>query len=395
VVPEAALANDLTLATSDSSPRGPLHGLGIAHLIETDGPGGAERMLADLAMELQAAGARNLVVLPADGEGWLARQLTDSGIAVEYFRLERPVSGTCARWLTAVLRRHRIALAHCHEFTMAVYGAWAAWRTGVPQVITMHGSRYYARRLRRRLALRASVTWGGQIVAVSHQLALHLGSDLWLPPSRITMIANGVRYAKARHSTLRDELALAPADYLALAIGNLYPVKGHRYAVEALALLKERYPHLHLAIAGRGQTAEALRQQARELGVGDRLHLLGLRGDIPNLLAASDVFVLPSLSEGLPLALLEAMFAARPVVASDVGEIRSVLADGDAGILVPPGDARALATALDTLLERPARARELALRASRRASLKYDISSMVARYATIYNSLLKSRRLPL
>jgi glycosyltransferase involved in cell wall biosynthesis len=357
-------------------------------LIETDGPGGAERTLASLALELQAAGAYNLVVLPADREGWLAQQLADSGVAIEYFRLDRPVSVTCAQWLTAAFRRHRIALAHSHEFTMAVYGAWAAWRAGVPHVITMHGSRYYAKRLRRRFALRAGVTLGGRIVAVSHELARQLGRDLLVPASRIATIANGVRGVPFAPSTLRDELGLVREDRLVLAIGNLYPVKGHRHAVEALGLLQGRHPRLHLAIAGRGETAVALREQAAELGVAHRVHLLGLRADIANLLAAADIFVLPSLSEGLPLALLEAMFAECPIVASDVGEVRNVLANGDAGILVPPADARPLAAALDTLLEAPTHARELAVRAGRRAALEYDISRMVARYAALYEELL-------
>jgi glycosyltransferase involved in cell wall biosynthesis len=364
-------------------------GLRIAHLIESDGPGGAEQMVASLASELQRAGAHNLVILPADGEGWLAQQLVGSGVAIEYFRLNRPVSFACARWLTGVFRRHRIVLAHCHEFSMAVYGAWAAWQAGVPHVMTMHGGRYYADRLRRRLALRMGVTLGGRMVAVSNDLASRLGRDLWLPASRIITIANGVRYVPATRSTLREELNLAPEDRLALAVGNLYPVKGHRFAVEALALLRERHPRLHLAIAGRGETAEALQILARELGVASQLHLLGLRADIPNVLAGADFFVLPSLSEGLPLALLEAMFSGRPIVASDVGEVRNVLADGEAGIVVPMGDASALAAALDNLLATPARAHELATRATHRATTEYDISRMVARYAAVYQGLLR------
>ena len=365
-----------------------LQGLRIAHLIESDGPGGAERMVADLARELQRAGARNLVVLPADGEGWLARQLADSGVAIENFRLDRPISFTCARWLTDVFRRYQIALAHCHEFSMAVYGAWAAWRTRVPHVVTMHGGRYYAQRLRRRFALRVGVALGGRMIAVSHDLARQLGRDLWLPASRITTIANGVRHVPAARSTLRDELNLAPEDRLVLAVGNLYPIKGHRFAVEALALLRGQYPQLHLAIAGRGETAESLRILAAELGVTPQLHLLGLRADIPNLLAGADIFVLPSLSEGLPLALLEAMFSACPIVASDVGEVRNVLAAGEAGIIVPAGDAPALAAALDKLLHAPACARDLGARAKRRAASEYGISKMVAQYAAIYQSLL-------
>jgi len=97
-------------------------------------------MVASLAAELQAAGSHNVLVAPADGEGWLARELRGTGVQVELFRIDRPLSPTFARWLTDLLRRHRIEVAHSHEFTMAVYGSWAARRAGVPHLFTMHGS---------------------------------------------------------------------------------------------------------------------------------------------------------------------------------------------------------------------------------------------------------------
>ena len=122
--------------------------------------------------------------------------------------------------------------------------------------------------------------------------------------------------------------------------------------------------------------ATALVARARAQGVSNRLHLLGLRSDVPAVLAAADIFVLPSLSEGLPLALLEAMFAACPIIASDVGDVAVALAQGDAGILVAPGDASALARALDLLLSDRTRARQLGERAFRRAGAEYDISHM-------------------
>jgi len=174
-------------------------------------------------------------------------------------------------------------------------------------------------------------------------------------------------------------------------VGVLYRGTGERRAGEARALLWARHPRLHLAIAGRGETAEALRIQATELDVAPQLHLLGLRADVSNVLAGADVFVLPSLSEGLPLALLEAMLSGCPVVASDVGEVRNVLADGEAGMLVPPSDARALAAAIDKLLTAPAGARELGDRARHRAAAQYGISRMVAQYAVVYEALLARR----
>jgi len=367
---------------------------GIAHLIESDGPGGAERIVAALAAALQESGLRNVVYLPAEGEGWLARELDGSGVLIETYRLDKPLSPACARSIAASFPRHRIDLAHGHEFTMAVYGAWASWQAGVPFVATMHGSRYYTGRLQRRLALRAAVSGRTRVVAVSQQLAAHISRDLLVRRSRIDMVANGVRFtASADPGAVRRELSLGPRDRLAVALGNLYPVKGHRIAVEALARLAERHPTLHLAIAGRGELAGALTAQARASGVGDRLHLLGLRSDVSAVLAAADLFLQPSLSEGLPLALLEAMFAARPIVATDVGEVSTALDGGRAGILVPPGDAAALAAAIDALLATPGHARTLGARARERAIAEYDLRSMVRRYRSIYDELLAPRTL--
>jgi len=264
-----------------------LRDLCFAHLIESDGPGGAERMLASVATHLQAAGSRNIVIAPAGGEGWLARELSGSGVRVESFRLARPFSPAFAGWLGETLRRNRVDLAHSHEFTMGVYGAWAARRAGIPHLFTMHGGRYYAERLRRRIALRIAAAWSGSVVAVSESLARHLRRDLWLRASRVTTIPNGARGGPGVRSTLRDELKLTDSDRLAVAVGNLYPVKGHAYLVEALGLLATRLPHLHVAIAGRGEREDELRARAEALNIAHRFHLLGLRADVGNVLAGA------------------------------------------------------------------------------------------------------------
>jgi len=372
------------------SPMPTLEGLRIAHLIESDGPGGAERVVADLAIHLQAAGARNVVVLPANGEGWLSDQLAGSGVTIEHFHLHSPVSPACARSLAEMLRRHEIAVAHSHEFSLAVYGSWASWLAGVQHLITMHGSRYYAGKLQRRVAMRAAVAASGRTIAVSGSLAAAMSRDLWIARSRITTIANGVRHAVVERPTLRDELRLEPADRLIVAVGNLYPVKGHRHLIDAVALLAARHPTLHLAICGRGDLADALAAQARDRGLANRLHLLGMRADVSAVLAAADIFVHPSVSEGLPLALLEAMFAARPIVASDVGEIGTALGRGEVGILVEAANPPALAAALERLLSDPEMARTLGGRARARARAEYDVAQMVRRYASLYYELLDS-----
>lgn len=365
-----------------------LRGKRFAHLIESDGPGGAERMLASLAGELQAAGSHNVVIAPEWGEGWLAQELRGTGVQVELFRLDRPMSPKFARWLAATLRRHRVELAHSHEFTMAVYGAWAAWRAGVPHVFTMHGSRYYAGRLQRRIAMRFAAMLSGSVVAVSQSLSQHLRRDLWLRTDRVVTIPNGARHTPVPRSSLRDELQLTGTDQLAVSVGNLYPVKGHADLLDALSLLSNRFPRLHVAIAGRGELENSLLARAHTLNVANRVHLLGLRSDVGNVLAAADVFVLPSLSEGVPLALLEAMMAARPIVATAVGEVPTVLDGGRAGALVPPQDAGALAASMADMLSDQTRARALGAAAAARAAEVYTLNAMIDRYAALYAKCL-------
>src|SRR5262245_40614808 len=222
-------------------------GLRVAHLIETDGPGGAERIVAQIARTLQETGIGNVVFLPQRGEGWLARQLEGSGVDIDYFHLDRPFSPRCARLLAESFRRHRIAVAHSHEFSMAIYGAWAAGRAGIPHVITMHGRRYYLDRLARRVALRAAMAASARIVAVSHQFARTLARDLALRRRRIETITNGVADDRPAAVTLRAELDLDHRHALVVAVGNLYKVKGHRHLIDAVALLADRHPHLHVA----------------------------------------------------------------------------------------------------------------------------------------------------
>jgi glycosyltransferase involved in cell wall biosynthesis len=368
-----------------------IHGRRIALLIESDGPGGAERMVAQLAAGLAAAGCPSVVVVPAAGEGWLATQLPESGVPVEHVRMDGPGSARCLPELAAVFRRHRIDLVHSHEFTMAVLGAWAARRAGLPHVITMHGGRYYAGRIHRRVAMWAAVRSSGDIVGVSDDVARALRRDLHLAAPAVRVVPNGVLPALRDPAapSLRSELGLAADARLLLALGNLYPVKGHRYLVDALALAAA-HPDVHLILAGRGGEEADLRARAAELGIEHRVHLLGFRSDVGALIAAADVFVMPSLSEGLPLALLEAMFGERPIVATSVGEMPALL-EPDAGIIVPPADAAALAGAITRLLDdRPAAAR-MAANARRRAVADFHFDRMLERYAGLYAQRLAGR----
>jgi glycosyltransferase involved in cell wall biosynthesis len=273
---------------------------------------------------------------------------------------------------------------------MGVYGAWASWLAGIPHIVTMHGGRYYADRFRRRLALRAAAAASVQMIAVSLSCAQDISRGLAIRLSRIRMIPNGVRFVPPQRVTLREELGLKASARLVVAMGSLYPVKGHEHLIDAFALIADRYPELHIAIGGRGELEESLISRARLHGLKERVHLLGLRSDVSAVLAAADIFALPSLSEGLPIALLEAMFARCPIVASDVGDVSVALDRGRAGLLVPPADPASLAAAIAQLLANPDHAHTLGERAEQRARSEYGLSLMVDRYVDVYKCALGS-----
>lgn len=364
-----------------------LRGEHIAHVIESSGPGGAERMVAELARAQRQLGAQATVFIPRAREPWLASQLQACDVDVEYFDLISPLSWQCVSSISTALRQRNVTLVHSHEFTMAVNGAWAARTVGIPHVITMHGGRYYADKLRRRVLLRGAVSSSQATVAVSDALGDSLSRDLYVKRERILTIANGVRAECANAAALRTELKLDAKAAVVLAVGNLYPVKGHIALVNALPQLPL---NVHIVIAGRGGEDAPLRARAAALGMTARLHLLGHRDDVAALLMAADVFVQPSLDEGLPLSVLEAMFSARPIVATDVGDVaRAVGTDG--ALLVPPGDAEALGTAITRLLEQPFLASALAACAQERARRDYGMTRAVGRYAELYAPLLARR----
>jgi glycosyltransferase involved in cell wall biosynthesis len=209
-----------------------------------------------------------------------------------------------------------------------------------------------------------------------------------LSPGAIEVVHNGIRLPPmipaeklaGRRAAARRELAIPPDGPLLVAVGNLYPVKDHATLLRAAA----SPPLARVAIAGRGSEEASLKRLAGELGIADRVHLLGLRDDIDRVLLAADVFVQPSRSEGLPLSILEAMGAGLPVVATAVGGIPEAVVAGKTGALVPAGDPAALAEALRCLLERPDRGHALGCAGRTRAAEEFSIAAMVDRYQVLY-----------
>ena len=378
------------------SPLIPAEGpLRVALLLESDGPGGAETMLLNLAEELRRRGHEVLPIGPAGRAGWLGERFRELGFAPESYVLRHALDPACMRQIIGMLRSHRIQVAHSHEFGMGVYGAFAARRAGARHIITMHGGRYYAEQRRRRAALRWAARRSDALVAVSEATADDLRTTLHLPVDDVKVVHNGIPFRAGSRDLVRDELGLSPSELLLVAVGNLYPVKGHAVLLRALGELRRSggiadVPW-RLALAGRGEEEPKLRALAREEGIAEQVTLLGYRQDVPDILAAADVFVMPSLSEGLPLALVEAMAAGLPVVVSDVGGVPEVAVAGREAILVPPADPTRLAAGLAALMRnRDARA-EMGAAARERAHRDFSVSTMCEAYERLYRGEAVSR----
>jgi glycosyltransferase involved in cell wall biosynthesis len=358
----------------------------VALLLQSDGPGGAEFMVLHHAVELARLGHRVIHVGPAHGCGWLAERMVRAGIETTTFEFRHRMDAGCLVRLVQLFRRERVVIAHSHEFEMAVYGAAAARLAGVRHVITMHGGRYYADEPRRRTALRWACRLSGSVVGVSERTARCLESDLDLPPGSVTVVPNGVPLPAGDGARVRRDLGLAADELLLLAVGNLYPVKGHRVLLEAAArLARSTRAAWRVAIAGRGEEEPHLAAFIAEHGLAARVHLLGYRDDVADLLDAADVWVMPSFSEGLPLALLEAMRAGKAIVASRVGGIPEVVADRSTGLLVGSGDAAALAEALHELIV-DAQLRSALGRNARAGSTRFSVEEMTSVYRRLYGA---------
>ncbi|HEV8305291.1 MAG TPA: glycosyltransferase family 4 protein [Gemmatimonadales bacterium] len=362
--------------------------LSIALLIESDGPAGAEKMMLHLAEALRDRGHAVCPVGPGNGCGWLASEFRRRGFAPEQFVIRRYLDWRCLRGLVDTLRRRRVDVVHSHDFMMAVYGAAAAAWLRRPHVITMHGGRYFADRWSRRVALRWAAARSSAAVAVSAALQADLARVLRLPRAIFPVVHNGIRPCVGSPEDVRRELGIGAEEPLIVSIGNLYPVKGHLVLLQAMQALAG----CHVVIAGQGAEEATLKAYAAEHGLAPYVHLLGYRADVADLLAAADVFALPSLSEGVPLALLEAMFAGKGIVASGVGGVPEVVTSEREALLVPPEDPRALATALARLLKDPALRRHLGDAARQRATRAFTVDTMVDGYLRLYAGAVQRQR---
>ncbi|MGO0123314.1 glycosyltransferase family 4 protein [Desulfothermobacter acidiphilus] len=306
--------------------------------------------------------------------------------------------------LRALLRRERFPLLHLHGFKAGLLGGMACCclRPAPAQVLTVHNSLFWGEGWRQRRWLFRIESWLARrcfrIVAVSQALREELVRAFGLSPERIEVIPNGIDLTPyslgALPPAIWSELDLPAGVPLVGTVARLVPQKGLFYLLEALALTPPEIRPM-LLVVGDGPLRQELEEKARVLGLGERVRLVGYQPpeEIPSILRSLDIFVLPSLSEGMPLAVLEAMAAGKPVIATRVGGIPEAVLEGETGYLVPPGDSQALALALEKLLRSPDKARSMGAAGRRRAEELFSSRRMAQAVMGVYREALAHRGL--
>jgi glycosyltransferase involved in cell wall biosynthesis len=236
-----------------------------------------------------------------------------------------------------------------------------------------------------------------QWIAVSQSIKSDLVEYYGLPSGRIEVIPNGVDLRDLQPATQRSDmlraLSLPPEVVLIIAAGRMTEQKGHRYLLAAIAQIYSDFPTLHCVLAGDGPLRGTLENEARSLGISERVHFAGFRSDVPDLLAAADLYVLCSISEGMPIGLLEAMALGRAVVASAVNGVTEVVRHQVDGLLVPPADPGSLSQAIRELLTNLSLRRRLAEAGRERVAQDFTAEKMALRVADLYRARLAETHL--
>lgn len=360
----------------------------LMFVIEALTVGGAEHMVVDLANEFARRGdIVHVVCLTAIGE--LADRLSPE-VGLYLLNKKPGVDISLPGRLRKLARRYDIDVVNSHLWTANLWTRIALVRSGIPIVATEH-NRDVWKGLHNRLIDRLLSHVTARLIAVSEDTADFYRNDVGVADKLITVVNNGVDtgvYGNGNGEALRRSLA-SPDEFLIGTVGRLAEAKNHCRLVETAALLRQQGLPVRVAIVGEGPCREATEAKITELNVGDCVTLLGERSDIPDLLAAFDVFVLSSDREGHPLSALEAQAAGTPVVLTNAGGSADAVSRSDAGYggLLVEKQAGALASCLAELVKQPEKLAGMSRFARDYAVQWFDKKTMIDRYSEIFSSV--------
>lgn len=380
--------------------RDPVHVVSVVQNLGATG-GGAERMARELAARIDRRRFRSTLCLTRVYEDKqtadqtvLVRELEEQGVRV--LRLGRRDKFDMNSWLPLIrcLRAEKVAVLHGHMYGSNVWVSTLGPLAGVPVTVAHeHGWSYEGQPLRRFLDRQLISRRCDAIIASSELARTRMIQVERIDPdrTRLAYIHNGIAEPVCTGRSVRAELALRSDAPTVVAVARLHYYKALHVLIDATSRLVSEFRHLRVLIVGEGPERAALEAQIARLRLGSVITLLGSRGDVPDVVAACDVGTLCSYSETTPLAIMEYMALAKPVVATRVGGIPDLVQDGVDGLLVEPHDPGGLASALATVLRTPDRGAAMGARARVHQQREFSIDAVTRQVEALYEELLAEK----
>lgn len=366
------------------------------HIRDSSGIYGAERVILTLGEHINKNRFKFSVLCmkSEDGNGEkLISEANQLGIRTIPVNVRGRTDFNAILNIRKILKENAVSIFHSHDFKSNFYGLLASINLPIKRVTTAHGS------TRDSMMKRAYLFWDerfvykffDKIVAVSQNTGIEL-EKRHVRSKKIEIIQNGLdptSIEKEKDRTGFEKPLNIPKGHKVVAIiGRLYPDKGHQYFLYAFSKVYQKYPSIKALIFGEGPAEDKIAKQIHDLKLDNRVSLCGVRSDMKNVYKQIDFLVIPSLREGLPYVLLEAMASKVPILATSVGDIPLLIENGVTGYLVSPGESEGLEKGMIDLLSNPTKAREMAKKAYRVVLEKFSADRMVRNTEKLYMSLL-------
>jgi glycosyltransferase involved in cell wall biosynthesis len=368
----------------------------ILLLNETSGPGGAETVLYNIAKNLDRNRYLPRVVLFRSG--WFRDYLVDEGIPVDIIQSHRSWDLTFIRQLSRYCKEHRIDLIHAHLPGANLYGSVVGKLLGIPVICTLHNEYIMPGSVERFSGVKMFIirSLASRLVIVAEYMRGDYLRRGKIPSRKMVLIYNGVRQEQADSSfdiaEFKRQIDFRDGDILIANIANLRTPKGHMILMDAAAKVCGEMPQAKFLLIGEegdGKIKAAILDKMKQYGLGDKVKLMGFRRDVSQILKHVDIFMLSSISEGLPVSVVEGMRSGLPVIATEVGGLPEVVENGASGYLVKPGDSEKLAAKLIELCKNPSLRKTMGNKGNEIASRLFSLDLMIKNYQTLYEELMK------
>ncbi len=368
--------------------------INVIHLVEELTIGGLEKVLASIVLNLNKKKFNVSVWCLREG-GYFADKLVKEGIDVKILHIYTSRNPLSIYKLYRLLKIHQFDIIHTHAYSAGIIGRISAFLAGVPVIISHNHSIYdfYNRYYHLVEWILSLIT--DRVICISEEVNRFTNETQRINSRKLITIHNGIdddcAVIENRGSDLKNELGISLNHSVIGTIAHLEEHKGHKYLLEAASLLLSSKRDISFLFVGEGTLKEKLKKLCVDLKIENNIIFVGERSDISEILFSIDIFVLPSLREGLGLAILEAMACGKPVIATNVGGIPEIVKDGVSGILVPPKDPKSLYRAMSDLLDDREKCEEMGRFGKRVYDESFRARTMVGKIEDLYGFFINKK----